>query len=252
MNLKNQGKPFCYIFFFFLCLFLYTKFIGPFPFNINSVQTTKTNLFEVQGEGKAIAIPNTASISFGVTKQATNVADAQNQTNTTINTILNAIKQLGIEPKDITTTNYSIYPNYEYSTGKQAANGYTVSQNIELKLSPIEKASKAVDILTAKGADMVGGLTFTLDDQSQKQMQDKARKMAVESAKQKAQNLAGIAGIHLGRVVDVQENTNTPGGVMYGGIGLMKAVPEGASPPTQLPTGQTTISTTVTLSYETY
>lgn len=246
---ENQFIP--AILFFFICLFLYTKFVGPLPFSINSVQTTKTSLFQVQGDGKATEIPNTALISFGVTKQAATVADAQNQTNTTINAILDAIKQLGIDTKNITTTNYSIYPNYDYTTGKQTANGYTVSQDIELKLSPVEKASKAVDIVTANGASNVGGITFTLDDQSQKQLQDKARKMAIDAAKQKAESLASLAGIHLGRIVDVQENINTPIPIRYG-AGLNKAPLTADSTPTQLPTGETTINTTVTLSYETY
>jgi len=246
---ENQFIP--AILFFFVCLFLYTKFVGPLPFSINSVQTTKTNLFQVSGDGKATAVPNTALISFGVTKQAATVADAQNQTNSTINSILDAIKQLGLDTKDITTTNYSIYPNYDYSTGKQSATGYTVSQNIELKLSPIEKASKAVDIVTANGANNVSGISFILDDQSQKQLQDKARKMAIDTAKQKAQSLANIAGIHLGRIVDIQENTNTPIPLRFGAV-TNKAPLTADSTPTQLPSGETTVNTTVTISYETY
>ena len=43
-----------------LVFFLYTKFAGPVPFSVNSIQTTKTNLFSVSGEGKATGIPDTA------------------------------------------------------------------------------------------------------------------------------------------------------------------------------------------------
>lgn len=237
---------------FFVLLFLYTKFIGPIPFSLNSVQTTKTNLFQVQGDGKATAIPDTALISFGVTKQAPNVLDAQNQTNSAVQNILQAIKNLGINEKNITTTNYSIYPNYDYTFNKQTANGFTANQNIELKLSPIEKASSAIDTATANGATNVSGITFILDDQSQKQVQDKARKMAIDNAKQKAQSLANLAGIHLGRIVDIQENSNIPVPIHYGGVAMMKSANTSDQAPTQLPTGETTVSTTVTISYETY
>src|SRR6185312_14515731 len=107
-----MNKVIASILFFFLCLFLYTKFLGPFPFAVNSIQTQKTDLFQVTGEGSATAVPDTAHISFGVTKQAATVTDAQNQTNTAIAAITNALNAQGIDTKNIKTTDYSVNPNY--------------------------------------------------------------------------------------------------------------------------------------------
>ncbi len=235
---------------FFILLFLYTKFIGPIPFAVNSINTTKQNLFQAQGTGEVSAIPNTADISFGVTKTAATVADAQNQTNTAVTNILNAIKTLGIDAKDIKTTNYSVNPQYNYNAGNQTITGYSVTQNIEVKLSPIEKASKAVDAATSNGANLVGGLTFTLDDATMQKLEDQARQKAVDAAKQKAQSLANAAGMKLGKIVDVEETPNEipmPRPLLMG-AGVAKT----DSAPTELPTGQSTISSTVTISYETY
>lgn len=250
MNDRKSESAIVGIIFFFLALFVYTKYIGPIPFSVNSVTTTKTNLFQVTGDGKATAIPNTATLSFGVTKTAASVADAQNQTNTNVNNILNSIKSLSIDTKDITTTNYSVNPNYNYTNGSQTITGYTVTQNIEVKVSPIEKASKAIDIVTQNGANMVGGVTFTLDDKTLQDTQDKARQMAITNAKQKAQSLANAAGMHLGKIVDVQENVGSlPLPIRAGALLKTDST---SSEPTQLPTGESTYNTTVTLSYETY
>lgn len=235
---------------FFILLFLYTKFIGPIPFAVNSITTTKQNLFQAQGTGEVAAIPNTAEISLGVTRTADTVEDAQNQTNTAVTNILNAIKKLGIDTKDIKTTDYSVNPQYNYNVGTQTITGYTVTQNIDVKLSPIEKASKALDVATANGANLVGGLTFTLDDTTMQKLEDQARQKAVDAAKQKAQSLANAAGMKLGQIVNVEE---TPSEIPLPRPLLMGAgVAQANSAPTQLPTGESTISSTVTISYETY
>lgn len=235
--------------FFFLVLFLYTKFAGPVPFSVNSIQTNKTNLFTASGTGKATAIPNTAQLSIGVNKSAKTITDAQNQANTVINKLTTDLKSLGILETDIKTTNYSVYPNYDYLNGRQTANGYTVSQNLEVKVKQIDKANSAIDVATADGANIVGGLSFILDDETQKDLEDKARKEAVNNAKEKAEKLADATGIKLGRIVDVQESGNTPQPIFRT---MMAAGGGETDQKTNVSPGENTIEINVTLSYETF
>jgi uncharacterized protein YggE len=238
------------ILFFFILLFIYTKVAGPIPFAVNSVTTQKTNLFQASGIGKVTVIPNTAAISIGVTKTAPTVSQAQDQTNTAVNNILNSIKSLGIDTKDIKTTDYSVNPQYNYNAGSQTITGYSVTQTIQVKIQPIEKANKVVDAATANGANLVNGITFTVDDATLKQKQDEARKLAVNDAKQKAQSLAGAAGMRLGNIVDVQESSDeiAPRPVMMKAAGAANADIQS----TQLPAGETNITSNITLSYQTY
>ena len=133
--------------------FLYIKLAGPIPFYVQSIQTTKTNLFSVSGTGKATGIPDTAQLSIGVTKTASTIADAQSQTNTAVNKIIKDLKQLGIDEKNIKTTDYSVNPKYDYNRGEQNITGYTVTQSLEEKITPIDVAKKAVDIATTDGAN---------------------------------------------------------------------------------------------------
>lgn len=238
--------PIVTITFLFVALFLYTKFTGPIPFSVNSIQTNKTNLFTASGTGKATAVPNTAQLSLGVTKTAKTISDAQNQANTVINKLTTDLKSLGILETDIKTTNYNVYPNYDYTNGKQITNGYTVSQNLEVKVKQIDKANSAIDIATVDGTNMVGGLSFILDDQTQKDLENKARKEAVQNAKDKAQSLANAAGIKLGRIVDVQESNNTP-------LPMYRTMMAGGGETdqkTNVSPGKNTVEINVTLSYE--
>jgi len=236
----------------FILLGAYTKLVGPLPLTINSVQTTKANFFQAQGVGEETAIPNTAELSFAVTKTANSVLDAQNQTNLAITAILGKLKTLGVEDKNIKTTQYSITPQFNITRPLvQKAQSYTVTQNLEVKVAPLDKANQAIDAATSNGANMIGNLSLILDDTSKQQLQNKAREEAVQNAKTKAETLAKAAGIHLGRIVDIQENTEKQPPVMQ--PMMAAAQPAGAADAsTTITPGENTVSVSVTLSYETY
>src|SRR5258708_1564420 len=192
---KELRIPFFTVLFIFFFLWLYAKFAPPLPFTVNSIQTTKQNLFSVDGTGTKTVAPDTAYISFGVTKTANTIADAQNQTNTATTNIINGLKNIGIDIKDIKTTNYSVNPNYNYSGQQQTISAYTITQNIQLTLKPLDKVNKATDVATANGANMVGGVTFGFDEATKKQLQQDVRQMAIKDAKEKAQSLANAGGL---------------------------------------------------------
>lgn len=238
------------ILFFFLCVFLYTKFLGPFPFAVNSVTTTQQDLFQVTGEGSATATPDIAHIAFGITKSASNVNDAQNLTNNTMNSILDALKTLGISAKDIKTTDYTLTPNYDFTSGSQTITGYTVTQSIDLKIQPLDKVNTALDTLTAHGANLIGQVSFGFSDQTEQKLEDQARSDAVNKAKTKAMSLAKVSGIHLGRLINVTENQATPEPIIRP-LALEKSDAT-LQQPTQVTPGENTITTSVTLSYQTY
>jgi len=85
---------------------------------------------------------------------------------------------------------------------------------MEIKVKPIDKANKVVDAATADSANLVGGINFTFSDSLQKSLEQQATQQAVNDAKDKAQNLAGAAGIGLGKIVNVVENSNQPSPLM--------------------------------------
>lgn len=245
-RVQNIKTPLLIIIFIFLGLFLYTSLAGPIPFSVNSITTTKTNLFSTSGEGKASGIPDMAQLSIGVTKTASTVAAAQEQANTTANKIITDLKNLGIAEKNIKTTNYSVTPNYDFTRGAQNISGYTVTQSLEISISPIDIANKAVDAATGDGANLVGGITFTFSDKTKKDLETKARTEAVKMAKEKAQSLASATGIKLGKIVDVQESNGfEPRPIM------MAQSLEAKSADTQLQPGENSITINITLSYET-
>lgn len=239
------------VLFAFVCLTLFFKLFGPIPFFVQNVTTTKESLFTAEGTGEVTIIPDTALISFGVTKTASTVESAKNEVNTISNKITENLKKLGVDVKNIKTTNYSVNPQYDYSRGGQRITGYTVDTNIQVKLQPIDKANDAVDIVTADGANQVGGIQFVVDDKKQKELENEARKLAIEDAKEKAKSIADAAGIKLGRIVDVRVNPINN----YAPMPVMRDLAFGSAekaPETQLNPGENKVMMTVSLSYETF
>jgi uncharacterized protein YggE len=245
---------------FFIVLFVYLKLAGPIPFFINSVNTTKTDLFSSSGEGQVTAVPDQATINAGITDQATTVTEAQNKVNKTSDKIIQDVKKLGLSDKDIKTTNYSVNPNYSneivpmggpmMGSGQQNIAGYTVTQNLEIKVKPIDKANKVVDVSTADGANLVGGVNFTFSDDLQKSLSKQATQQAVADAKNNAQTLANASGVRLGKIVNVIQNSNQPRPVMMGGGIASKTLDQSA--PTNVTPGENTLTIDVVLYYETY
>lgn len=231
---------------FFTLLFIYTKFFGPIPFSVNSVTTNKSTTFDVTGEGKISVLPDLAYVNVGIRTQAPNVKTAQDQINSVINKVSQALKALDIDSKDIQTTNYSINPDYDYSASSQRIKGYTATTTLEVKIRDINKINSIIDAATANGANEVSGISFEVDDKHK--YENEAREVAVNDAKKKAEQTAKISGFKLGRIINYSENFGDfPGPIPFAASADLKA--QGGIP-TQIEPGSSEIKVIVTLSYE--
>lgn len=237
--------PLAWILTFFVTLFIYNRFFGPLPFSVTSVATQKSDTFNVSGEGKVSVPPDIALINVGVQAQTPTVKAAQDQLNSNINQVSQAVKQLGIDEKDIQTSNYNIYPTYDYTSGSQRITGYSASSTLSIKVREIDKANSVIDAATANGANQVGGIIFEVDDKTK--AENEARELAVSQAKKKAENAAKIAGFQLGRIVNYSESFGDfPGPILLRAQGSI----ENAPPATSVEPGSNEITVIVTLSYE--
>lgn len=231
---------------FFIGLFAFTKLVGPIPFTVSSVVTQKTDVFTVQGEGKSTVKPDIAYATAGFTTTAPTVKQAQGDLNTNINRVSDAIKKLGVDAKDIRTSNYSIYPTYDYKATPRRITGYSASSSLRIKVRALDRVNDIVDAATANGANEVGGISFDVEDKSK--AENMAREEAIAEAKKKADVASKAAGFSLGRIINYSENFGGPGPVRYD----MKAARpmSGGGTETNIETGSAEITVSVMLSYE--
>jgi hypothetical protein len=164
----------------------------------------QVNTISVTGEGKVLVRPDIGQVSLAVVESASTVTLAQNAATKAMNDITKFLKDSGVAEKDIKTTEYSVYPLYDYPDGKRVARGYEVRQGLTVKIRELADAGKIVGGAAERGANQIGGITFTTEDPTL--IKEEARRKAIEDAKAKAKVLAHDLGVRLGDVVSFNES----------------------------------------------
>lgn len=186
----------------------------------------------VSGEGKATGKPDVAQISLGVSKLAATVEQARNDAATSLDAMIQTLRDNGIAKDDIQTQQFNISPEYDYNNGRQRLTGFRVTNVVQAKLRDINKTSKVVDDAVTAGGDnaQVQGISFTIDKPDDLKRQ--ARENAVADAKAKAQTLASATGVSVGDPISISETNTQPGPVYYNGAqaDITKAVPAPSTP----------------------
>jgi len=158
----------------------------------------------ITGEGKVTAIPDIAMLNLGMENTSMDIQEAQKKNTGTMNSLLNQLTALNIAKEDIQTTNYNIYPQYDWVEGRQILRGYTVSQNVAVKIRDTERVDEVLKIVGDLKLNQVGGLTFDVDQPETYRQQ--ARELALKNAKEKAEALTSIMGVKLGKVISFNES----------------------------------------------
>jgi uncharacterized protein YggE len=221
--------------------------------------TPPMNVITVNGMGEVFAVPDVASFSFGVEERAATVAAAQEVVTNRVNQALEILKNAGIEDRDIKTTGYQINPHYEYTQApctqfscppsNQKLAGYNVSQNIQVKVRETAKAGEILGALGTVRVTNVSGISFTIDDPDA--LEAEARALAIKNAMKKAEMLVDDLDVRLGKVVSFYEDQGYPQ-PYYNRMEVSFDAKGGdmAQSSPSLPTGENTIRSNVSVTYE--
>ncbi len=207
------------------------------------------NQITVSGESKVYVKPDIALVNLGVTITGLTTEDVVSRSTERMNSVIKAVKDMEVEEKDIQTTNYNLYPLYNYTQAAgRVFQGYTLEQNISVKIRDFSKVGEILQKATSAGANLTGNLVFTVDDIETHKAQ--ARAEAIEKAKEKAKELAKESGIKLGKIINVYESHYYP---MYGteramGLGGAGDVEMAVAPSVQ--PGETEITVNINLVYK--
>ncbi len=212
--------------------------------------STVRDTISLSGEGKISSAPTLAMIQFGVVTQARTPTLAQSENATKMNAVQAAMKAMDIRERDIETSGYSMYPNYDYTrpSAQPPIMGYTVQQTVSIKVRDFEKVAQVLDRGVALGINQVNNVSFTIDDP--KELQAQARLEALKDAKAKAEALADALGVDIVRVVSFSESAGgeTPPYPMYA-RDMAMPMSEGAAAPSLEP-GVQEVRANVTVTYE--
>lgn len=200
----------------------------------------------VSGTGEVTATPDIAILTLGVEAQETTVKAAQSEAAAGMNAVVDALKSNGVADKDIQTQWYNISPvtKWDDKTSEQITTGYKVTNMVAAKIRDINKAGTIIDAVAEAGGDLtrINGINFIVDDPTAFYTQ--AREKAMADAKAKAEQMASLAGIKLGKPIYISENSS-----YIPGPYPLRAYAEGASASTSISPGELDITLTVQVGY---
>ena len=225
------------------------------------------NTISVTGNAEVNATPDVATFSFTVKETAKTTDAAQEIVSEKISTIIDGLEDADVEEEDIKTQSYNIYPKYEWvkvdqqqqdigvdgtiffpgQDRKQVQTGFDVSQNVSVKLRDFDKVGEVLELFAETGVENLNGPNFQIDEPDE--LQDEARAMAIDEAQEKAKQLAKDLGVKLGKVVSFNEGGGGYYPEPYYAKSLDFAVAESAAFEPELPVGENTVSSSVTIIY---
>jgi len=168
----------------------------------------------VNGFGKANGSNDIAMTTIGHSVVDKDVSKAQAEAKKVVDGVMNELQKMGIADKDL-QTNYSIYPEYNYTQDKgQELRGYRVNYSLSVKIRDLSKITAVLSLPGKYGATEVNGLTFTIDDPENLKME--ARDKALADAAMKAKKLAQALGVRLVEVISYGEYEGGPDYPVYG------------------------------------
>ena len=172
--------------------------------NINSQQDIG---IWVTGIGKITVVPDVAVLSLGVETQEATVAEAQQKAVEAMDAVMSVLSGYNVKDKDIKTQYFNIQAIYRWDNDKdqQILIGYRVTNTVTAKIRDLQGVGAIIDAAVIAGGDYsrVNSIYFTVDEPEA--YYEDGRGEAMVDANDKAEQLANLGGVKLGKPTYVNE-----------------------------------------------
>lgn len=200
----------------------------------------------VTGSGIATVTPDKASLSIGVQTSDSSSKTAQDKNAKDINNVIGALLDYGVKEKDISTSSFDLYANYDYSKDVSKLTGYTATTMLTVKNLDVKDVGELLEKAGEAGVNQVNGISF--DYTETEAAYDKALDAAMDRAQEKAEKLAAREGCRLGKILSVSEGDSN-GSAAYTGARAYQESAKADGGMNVMP-GESDVTATVTITYQ--
>lgn len=156
----------------------------------------------VASRGEIKVNPDHATIQISVQTKAPSAAAAAAENASKQKAVIDALRALGLKDSDISTSDYSVYPEQRYEPNKEpTVVGYNVNNTLSVEVSALKMVGPVIDAALAKGANMISSLQFSASNTEAARRS--AIAMAIQRARGDAETAATAAGGSLGGLLEV-------------------------------------------------
>ena len=168
----------------------------------NSATITTSPQISVASRGEVKVNPDHATIQISVQTKAATAAAAASENASKQKAVIDALHALGLKDSDISTAEYSVYPEQRYEPNKEpTVVGYNVNNTLSVEVSALKMVGPVIDAALAKGANMISSLQFSASNTEAARRS--AIAMAIQRARADAEAAAKAAGGSLGGLLEV-------------------------------------------------
>lgn len=159
----------------------------------------------VSATGSVSVEPDIAHVSTGVLTEGATAREALDRNTAAMRALIDGLKALGIDAKDIQTTHIGVEPRYQQAKDgrPQTINGYRVHNQVRIIQRAIGKLGETLDKAVTLGANQINGVQFEVSQAET--LKDEARRRAMANALRRAQLYATAAGGQVDRVIAISE-----------------------------------------------
>lgn len=207
------------------------------------------SILTAAGEGKVMVKPDRATINMGVQTEDKDAKTAQTQNAQKMDAVMEKLKALGISNDDIKTSQYNVFPQYDYNDGKSTLRGYQVINMVNVTVKDTAKLGDIIDQAVQAGANQMDNVAFTISEPDK--YYNEAIAKAIEQAKEKANVMANTAGVKIKATINVSEVAAQSQPVYgMGGMDYARVQAANAAPPTPIASGQLEVKANVIVTFE--
>lgn len=163
----------------------------------------------VAARGEVKVSPDRATIQLSVQTRGATAAAAAAENATKQQSVLAALRALGLPNDQLSTINYNVYPEQRYEQGKEPVIvGYNVTNTILADVRKLSQVGPVIDAALSHGANMITSLQFYASNT------EAARRIAIAEAigKARADAEAAARAAHgsLGTLIEINLGAYAP------------------------------------------
>ncbi len=164
----------------------------------------------VTGQGKLSVPPDVVDLALGVEAQETTVSEAQSLAAAAMSKVMAALDSEGVAPEDIETRQFSIHQvtRFDRDREESVVVGFRVSNRVNARIRNIDRAGAVIDAAVEAGGDLIriDSISFAVDEPEA--YHEALRKLAMADAVARAEQLAELGGVRLGKPTFISESSS--------------------------------------------
>lgn len=177
---------------------------------ISYAQSFDKSQIVVNACSKISILPDSAKLNIDIRSEKSTVNEAQKSSNEKVTKVINALSRLGIKKENISTSDFTITPEYAYDykivSSERRIKSYIAQYTLTVSVNDLNLVGKIIDTSIVNGASNTYDIEYFSSKYNEIYLEALAN--ASKLAQKKANVLAESAGVKIDKIATIEEIRN--------------------------------------------